>query len=318
MMKKSTIAGLVGLVAAGAGVTGGLVALGNLLYTRSVAAAPKIPDRTDRLPSQQAGRQWATEARDFRSLTIPSSDGLNLWAAMILGSREEHRWAICLHGYRETHESMGAIGKHYAEAGWNVLLPDHRGHGNSQGNYVGWGYDERLDLIAWINYIIRRDPEAEIVIHGVSMGAATVLMATGGPLQDQVKAAISDCSYTTVEQAMKHNLDSRMKKKLNIPLTLPFPALFSALRSTTLRRAGYDLRDAAPVEAVAHSKIPTLFIHGVCDEVVPPSMMGRLYQAARCPKRFLWVQDAGHAEAVGANPELYWSTVDEFLKKHMD
>ena len=90
-MKKSTIAGLVGLVAAGAGITGGLVALGNLLYTRSIAAAPKIPNRTDRLPSLQAGREWATEARDFRSLTIPSSDGLNLWAAMVLGSREEHR-----------------------------------------------------------------------------------------------------------------------------------------------------------------------------------------------------------------------------------
>ena len=317
-MKKSTLAGLVGLVAAGAGITGSAVALGNLLYTRSVAAAPYNPDKTDRWPSQQAGRDWARKAVDFRTLTIPASDGLNLWAAMVLSNAEEHRWAVCLHGYRDTHEAVGAIGKHYFEAGWNVLLPDHRGHGNSQGNYVGWGYDERLDLIAWINYIIRRDPEAEIVIHGVSMGAATVLMATGGPLQDHVKAAVSDCCYTTIEQAMKHTLDRGVRSRLNIPATIPFPVLFSALRSTTLRRAGYDLRDAAPIDAVTHSKTPTLFIHGVCDEVVPPSMMGKLYQAARCPKQFLWVQDAGHAEAVGANPELYWNTVDEFLKKHMD
>lgn len=317
-MKKKTIAGLIGLVAAGAGITGSAVALGNLLYSRSVASAPSIPDKVDRWPSQQAGREWARSAVDFRTLTIPSSDGLNLWGAMVLSGAEEHRWALCVHGYRDTHEAMGAIGKHYADAGWNVLLPDHRGHGNSQGNYVGWGYDERLDLIAWINYIIRRDPEAQIIVHGVSMGAAAVLMATGGPLQEQVKAAVSDCAYTSVEHAMKHVLDRRIKKRLNIPATVPFPALFSALRSTTLRRAGYDLRDAAPINAVAHSKTPTLFIHGMQDETVPPTMMGKLYEAARCSKRLLWVENAGHAEAVGANPELYWNTVDEFLKKHMD
>lgn len=317
-MKKSTVASLVGIAAAGVGAAGGLVALGNLLYSRSIAAAPQNKDKTDRWPSQQEGRDWARQGVDFRGLTIPSSDGLNLWAAMVLSKSECHRWAVCMHGYRDTHEAMGAIGRHYAEAGWNVLMPDHRGHGSSQGNYVGWGYDERLDLVAWINYIVRRDPEAEIVIHGVSMGAAAVLMATGGPLQEQVKAAIADCSYTTIEQAMKHTLNRRVRKALNIPAPIPFSALFSALRKTTLRRAGYDLRDAAPVEAVEHSKTPTLFIHGVCDEVVPPAMMGKLYQAARCPKRFLWVQDAGHAEAVGANPELYWDTVHEFLKKYMD
>lgn len=316
-MKKRTIAGLAGVVAAGVGVTGSIVALGNLLYARSVAAAPQNRDKTDRWPSQQAGREWAARAEDFRSISILSGDGLNLRAAMVLSKGEDHHWVICLHGYRDTHEAVGAIGKHYADKGWNVLLPDQRGHGGSQGNYVGWGFDERLDLVAWINYIVRRDPEAEIVLHGVSMGAAAVLMATGGPLQEQVKAAVSDCCYTTVEQAMKHTLDRRMRKKLNIPAPIPFHALFSSLRSTTLRRAGYDLRDVAPVEAVTRSVTPTLFIHGVCDKVVPPAMMGKLYQAARCPKQFLWVQDAGHTEAVGANPELYWGTVEQFLSKYL-
>lgn len=317
-MKKRTVAGLVGVAAAGAGAAGGLVALGNVLYSRSIAAAPKDKEKKDRWPSQQAGREWAREAADFRSITLPASDGLILWAAMVLSKTESHRWAVCMHGYRDCHEAMGAMGKHYADRGWNVLLPDHRGHGNSQGNYVGWGYDERLDLITWINYIIRRDPEAEIVIHGVSMGAAAVLMATGGPLPEQVKAAIADCSYTNVEQVMKHTMDRHVRKSLNIPTAVPFSALFSSLRKITLRRAGYDLRDAAPIDAVTHSKTPTLFIHGVCDEVVPPAMMGKLYQAARCPKQFLWVQDAGHAEAVGADPELYWNTAHNFLRKYMD
>lgn len=317
-MKKGTAAGLIGLAAAGVGVTGSLVALGNVLYSKTIAAAPMDKDRTDRWPVQQEGRRWAREGADFRSVTISSGDDLVLWAALVLSKTESHRWAICLHGYRDCWESMGAIGRHYAEAGWNVLLPDQRGHGNSQGNYVGWGYDERLDLVAWIQYIARRDPEAEIVLHGVSMGAATVLLATGGPLLENVKAAVSDCSYTSVEEVMKHTLSRRARKSLSIPAGIPFSVLFSALRKVTLRRAGYDLRDAAPIDAVADSRVPTLFIHGVCDEVVPPSMMGKLYEAARCPKRFLWVQDAAHTDCVGADPERYWNAVHEFLEQYLD
>ena len=317
-MKKGTVAGLIGLAAAGAGVTGSLVAIGNVLYSKAVGATPTDWNKTDSQPLWQEGRQWARDAVDFRSVTIPAADDLILWAALVLPKAESHRWAICMHGYRDCHESMGAIGKHYAEQGWNVLLPDQRGHGNSQGNYVGWGYDERLDLVAWINYIIRRDPEAEIVLHGVSMGAATVLMTTGGPLQENVKAAVADCGFTSAEEEMKFVLGRLSRKSLGIPPALPFSLMFSALRKITLRRAGYDLRDAAPIEAVSRSRIPTLFIHGVNDGIVPPSMMGKLYEAARCPKRFLWVPDADHAEALSAAPELYWDTVHEFLKDYMD
>ncbi len=317
-MKKKTVLSLVGLAAAGAGAAGGVAALGSLLYTKIIAPAPMRRDVTDRLPAQQEGREWARTGEGFRPLTITSHDGLTLRAAMVLSPTGSHNWAICVHGYRDCGESMGAMGLHYAHMGWNVLLPDQRGHGQSQGSYVGWGYDERLDLVGWINYIARRDPEAGIVLHGVSMGAATVLMATGGPLAAQVKAAVSDCSYTTVEQEMRHVLDWQVRRKLNIPTGVPFSLLFSALRKLTLRRAGYDLKDAAPLEAVARSSTPTLFIHGEEDPLVPPAMLGKLYQAARCPKRFLTVPGAGHAEAVGTDPVLYWQAVDQFLEKHLD
>lgn len=317
-MKKKTLVGLISLAAAGVGAAGSLVALGNLLYAKAVGPAPQERSKTEFYPVQQAGREWVRRAEGFRSVTIEATDGLTLWAAMVPGRSDSHRWAICVHGYRDSHEGVGVYARHYAELGWNVLLPDHRGHGLSQGNYVGWGYDERLDLVAWINYVLRRDPEAEILLHGVSMGAAAVLMATGGPLQSQVKAAVADCSFTSAEDELKHTLDRSVRKRLNIPTTVPFAALFSSLRKTTLRRAGFDLRDAAPIEAVTHSRTPTLFIHGILDEVVPPTMMGKLYEAARCPKKFLWVQDAAHANSVGVATELYWSTVHEFLKKYMD
>ena len=215
-MKKKTV-GLLGLAAAGAGAAGGWAALGNYLYNRVMLPQARDPEEEDVNPAQIAdqdceastttaqvvhdinpvqiaGRDWARKREGFKEATIQAMDGLILWAALVPGAEGCHRWAVCMHGYHDSYESMGAIARHYNDMGWHVLMPDQRGHGQSEGDYVGWGFDERLDLVGWVNWILRRDPEAEILLHGVSMGAATVLMATGGPLPDQVKAAVSDCS----------------------------------------------------------------------------------------------------------------------------
>ena len=106
------------------------------------------------------GRKWAKAADGFQSVAIQSVDGLRLWAAVVPAKEETHRWVICVHGFSDSHISMGVYGKHYHEAGWNVLLPDQRGYGNSEGNCVGWGFNERLDLVGWISWVVRRDPEA--------------------------------------------------------------------------------------------------------------------------------------------------------------
>ena len=313
-MKKKTTFGLLGLAAAGAaGIAGGWNALGNYLYDQSMVPLARDPAQEDVNPVQTEGRSWARRREDFQEVTIQAMDGLILWAAVVPGREDCRRWAVCMHGYHDTYESMGAIARHYHELGWNVLLPDQRGHGRSEGSYVGWGYDERLDMLGWVNWITRKNPEAEILLHGVSMGAATVLMATGGVLPRQVKAAVSDCSYTTIEAEIRHLLGSA---KTELPVSLPFGLLFGRLRKTALRRAGFDIRLAAPVEAVGRSKTPTLFIHGVDDDFVPSSMMGTLYQAARCPKSFLWVPGAGHAACVGTDEKLYWTAVSTFLRDY--
>lgn len=316
-MKKQAKFGLLGLAVAGAGAAGGLAALGNYLYNQAMLPRKREPDYKDPNPIQQEGRLWARKGDGFRNVQIQSSDDLRLWAALapVDGS---HRWALCVHGYYDTFESMGAIGCRYHAQGWNVLMPDQRGHGKSEGDYIGYGYDERLDVLSWINYIVHRDPQAEIVLHGVSMGAASVLMATGGPLPKQVRAAISDCSYTSIEAEMRHVILRGHKKLPNLPVSIPSGALFSSLRKTVLRRAGYDLKKAAPIDAVPHSKTPTLFIHGTEDDFVPSAMMTKLYQAARCPKSFLWVPGAAHARSVGTNPDLYWNTVDTFLQTYLE
>ena len=316
-MKKKTTFGLLGLAAAGAagvaGVAGGWNALGSYLYDRVMVPLVRDPAQEDVNPVQRSGRSWARRREGFKEATIQAIDGLILWAAVVPGREGCHRWAVCMHGYHDTYESMGAIARHYSELGWSVLLPDQRGHGRSEGDYVGWGYDERLDVLGWVNWIVRKDPDAEILLHGVSMGGASVLMATGGALPRQVKAAISDCSYTSIEAEIRHQLNS---VEIELPVKLPAGLLFGRLRKTALRRAGYDIRLASPLEAVGRSKTPTLFIHGVDDDFVPSSMMGALYQAARCPKSFLWMPGAGHAASVGTNEMLYWTSVSTFLRDY--
>ncbi|MFG6352426.1 MAG: alpha/beta hydrolase, partial [Oscillospiraceae bacterium] len=106
------------------------------------------------------------------------------------------------------------------------------------------------------------------------------------------------------------------KDELPTPFPLPAGLLFAALRKTALHRACFDLRDAAPLDAVAHSSTPTLFVHGVEDDFVPSTMMGKLYQAARCPKSFLWMPGAGHAASVGTDEDLYWTAVSTFLQDY--
>ena len=311
-MKKKTTFGLLGLAAAGAaGAAGGWSALGGYLYDRVMLPLARDPAQEDVNPVQTEGRSWARRREGFQEAAVQAVDGLKLWAAVVPGREGCRRWAVCVHGYHDTYESMGAIARHYHELGWNVLLPDQRGHGRSEGCYVGWGYDERLDVLSWVNWIVRRAPEAEILLHGVSMGGATVLMATGGVLPRQVKAAISDCSYTSIEAEIRHLLTN---SKEAMPIRLPSGLLLYRLRKTALRRAGFDLRLASPVEAVGRSRTPTLFIHGEEDDFVPAAMMDALVQAARCPKRFLWVPGAGHAASVGTDEALYWSSVDGFLR----
>lgn len=309
-MKKGTKAGLLGLVAGAIGI-GGAAALGNYFYDLAMTPKRHDPARdTDPADPITQGRRWLREAPGRRDAAITAVDGLSLHAHVLHAADLNcRRWVVCIHGYSDSSESMGVYARHYLERGWNVLLPDLRGHGESEGDYVGFGWDDRLDIVAWCSWILRRDPKAQIVLHGVSMGAATALMTAGGPLSANVKGVISDCSYTTALDIMRHVYQNAPNHRG------PAGPAMSALRAAARRRAKYDPVKADALAAVRRSRTPTLFIHGVADTFVPASMMADLYENARCPKEFLWVPRAGHAKSVATDPELYWSTVDDWLAR---
>ncbi|WP_455492897.1 alpha/beta hydrolase [Eubacterium sp.] len=219
------------------------------------------------------------------------------------------KYALVCHGYTSKAKHMAGFVNKFHSLGYNVLAVDARAHGDSEGTKIGMGWVERFDVIEWIKYIISLEPDAQIILHGVSMGASTVLMASGEELPKNVKAIIADCGYTSEWDEFRQEADV-----LHIPW---FPVL-NASSAISKVRDGYDFKQASAVEQVKKSHTPTLFIHGSEDELVPYGMLNELYSAANCEKEILTIQGAGHALSSSVAPELYWNTVENFLEKHLD
>lgn len=256
----------------------------------------------------QETEKWAETARGQKLEKI-TPDGYKLIAQEVYAESESHKWVLILHGYTGWKEEMYPFARWYNQRGYHVIVPDMRCQGESEGDFIGMGWTDRRDNMMWLDYILEQDPQAEIVIHGQSMGAASALMMTGEKdLPENVKAVISDCAFTDA-YAM---FGEKMKEWFHLP---PFPLLDTANLMLQIR-GGYDLKEASALEAVKKSCTPTLFIHGDQDEMISPDMSRELYEAAACPKKLLIVEGAGHAQSQDKDPEGYYGAVEEFISEN--
>lgn len=254
--------------------------------------------------------QWV-EDQDCQDWQIRSPDALRLSALFLPAEEPTSRTVILAHGYTSKGKDMGRFARFYHEKlGFNVLMPDARGHGQSEGNYIGFGWPDRLDYLQWIGEVAARVGEdAEIVLHGLSMGAATVLMVSGEKLPPQVKAIIADCGYSSVHEQLGYQFQ-RMFKLPTFPL----------LRTTSLvtkMKAGYGFWEASAVEQVKKSSVPILFIHGSEDRFVPVSMAWQLHEACPGDKEIFIVEGAGHGNAYETAGEAYEKRVKAFLERYL-
>ena len=238
---------------------------------------------------------------------LQSFDNLQL-CARFLGN-DSHDYAILCHGFTGSHVEMLGRAEHLHSKGFNVLLPDARAHGESEGLYRGMGFLEKKDLLQWISRIAGKDPMANILLFGQSMGAATVMMTAGQPLPPQVKAVIQDCGYTSVWDVFSEQL----KKLYKLP-TFPIMHIASLISK---KKAGYSFKEASPLEHIARCRIPILMIHGEEDTFVPYAYLDRLYERANSPKEKLVVHKAGHCMSIAKDNKLYWDTVDTFIEKYL-
>lgn len=242
---------------------------------------------------------------------ITSEDGLTLHGHFAENPRSDGKYAVICHGYSGKATAMTRYAKAIYDMGFSVLCPNSRAHGKSQGTVTGMGYLEKRDVIMWISSILETDPDAEILLFGVSMGAATMLFASGeADLPANVKAVVSDCAFTRVYEEFGNVIRGY------VPFLPDFPIVDSASVVCEIR-GGYSFRDASCIEAVKRSSVPTLFIHGSADTFVPFYMLDILYENALCEKEKLVIDGAGHADAMEANPGLYWSTVENFINKYI-
>ena len=253
---------------------------------------------------------WLLNDSNYTDEYITSSDKLKLHSYKVTNQNNSNKWVIAVHGYTSEGINMSTYAKHYYDNGYNVLIPDLRAHGLSEGNYIGMGWDDRLDIISWINYILNENPNAEIILHGVSMGAATVLMTSGEEIPSNVKAIVADCGYTSVWDEFAYQLDDLF--------SLPEFPILNVSSIVAKIRAGYFLGEASSLKQVKNSKTPILYIHGDKDDFVPYYMMEELYNATSSEKEMLTIEGAEHAKASEVDPETYWNTVNNFINKYMN
>lgn len=242
------------------------------------------------------------------NVSIRNSEGRNINALLYKQDNENSKYAIVVHGYRASVKSVSYLARHYFEAGYNVLLPYLRAHLGSDYDYCTMGWHERFDIIDWINYIDSTTIDAKIILHGVSMGASTVMMTTGEILPSCVICAVEDCGYTSVYDAYRYKIPKMMK----IPA---FPSI-DIFRRAIKKRVGFDIKEASALEQVKKSHTPTLFIHGNDDSVVPVSMAHELYLNASCEKKLLICRTANHEMSALLYPQKYWKTIWDFVGKY--
>lgn len=245
---------------------------------------------------------------------IESFDHLKLHYYVIKNRVPTNKWVIIAHGYNSYafRHSLNAL--NFYNMGFNILAPDARGHGKSEGNYIGMGYKDRLDIVSYIYEIINNfstDKEPpKILLYGCSMGAATVMMALGEKLPENVKCCIADCGYSSVWAELSYQLKKMFK--------LPAVPILNFMSLMTKIHAGYFLENVNVKKKLKKAKIPVLLIHGGSDTFIPTEMTEENYKFINSPKEKLIIKGAGHAESSKVAPKPYWDKIFSFISEHMN
>ena len=276
-------------------------------YSEQVQTADIQENRSQLLRETE---EWVETAERI-TIHAETPDGYQLTAVEFPSDDpDSERWVLLLHGYTGWKEEMYQFACWYHGQGYSVLVPDLRCQGESEGDFIGMGWTDHYDCTLWIDYILEQDPEADIVLHGQSMGAATALIMAGDPeVSGHIKAVVSDSAYTEAYEMF----GDKITEWFHLPAA---PFVDSACVMLRLR-GGYNLKDASPLRAVAASEIPTLFIHGDEDRMIDVGMSYELYEAAACEKEIFIVEGAGHAQAQDKDPGEYYGKIKKFLGRYL-
>lgn len=301
--------------AAAAGILTAAEAGGSAYFYRRTMKRNKVKvERTIKM----AGTDWSqyselmSERKQFMlsqphsDVYVMSGDGLRLHGAYF-PSDNSKKTVICLHGY--TSKCMSdfiGLTDYYLKHGFAMLQIDERAHGESEGDYIGFGCLDRLDVQKWIDWVVKKCGEdCQILLHGISMGAATALMASGLKLPAQVKGIISDCGFTSPKYVFTHVLHTMYH--------LPAFPMIQIADFVNKRKAGYGLDECNAAREVRKAEVPILLIHGDADTFVPCEMCEEIYKNCASETRKLIVKGAAHGESYFKDMASYEQALNEFI-----
>lgn len=250
------------------------------------------------------------ESQPMENYYINSSDGLKLHASLLKATIPTNKYVFAVHGYRcYGHKEFDSISRFYHEEGINVFMIDHRASGESEGTYITYGAKESEDCILWLNYMVETfGDDIEILLHGCSMGSATVMMLCGMQLPKNVKFAVSDCGYSSLKGQLLHNF-TQYKMPRNICYALY--KFFGKVQGK------FDADSIQPVLSLEKCEIPMIFVHGKEDGFVPFDMVYANFDAcASEDKTLITVDEAEHVQSFQYSNE-YKDTIKKYIATNM-
>ncbi len=261
-----------------------------------------------RVPDLKEGIAWL-HVQKHEDWYLNSFDGLRLHARFFENPAGGNRVALLSHGYHSSGEhDFGAMFPFYWEQGFHLLIIDQRAHEGSEGKYICFGVKERHDLVSWCKWLVlRRSQSVQILIHGVSMGCTTALLAAALPsMPENLIGVVADCGFTSPYEEFLHVA----RKNFSLPA---FP-LLPLLEVVCRHRAGFGFRELSTIDEMAHIRVPIFFVHGEKDTFVLPEHTRKNYAACGGKKELLLVPEAGHALSYLAAPEEYQKKLLDFLE----
>ena len=252
-------------------------------------------------------RAWALENRKRKQedFSIRSFDGLTLW-----GTYYEYAPGapieLMFHGYRGNaqRDLPGGVQRCFA-CGRSALIVDQRCSGRSEGKTITFGVNERRDCLAWVDFMVKHfGPDVKIILTGISMGAATVIMAGGEELPANVIGILADCGYCTQKEIMM-----KIAREMHFPPKLCYPLVKLAAKIF----GGFDLEETSPMEALKRVKVPVIFFHGRDDAFVPCWMSEKMYEACPGKKDIYTVPGADHGLSYPVDMDGYVARVRAFF-----
>ena len=244
-----------------------------------------------------------------REVEIKAHDGLTLRGKYYEYSPDAPI-ELMFHGYRGCAESdmTGGVLRS-RKLGHSSLIINNRGGGNSDGHVITFGIKESLDVPLWVDFILKEiNPDAKIILTGISMGASTVMLASSGPLPKNVIGVLADCGYTSAREIIK-----KVIKDIHFP---KFTYFFVRLSGKLF--GGFDVEDANCTNAVSQTMLPVIFFHGDTDAFVPCEMSQKNFDACQSRKRLVIIECAGHGLAYPVNPKKYLEELEDFFALSID